>query len=163
MPVSRMATGSPKEGTGVLLGNTLTGEFSRANQMRLRWPYVRRVLEQELIDAGWGTEQRAEFLARMEVNYKAPFPPIGEESLAGGLSNTIAGRICNHFDLKGGGYTRRWRLRIVAACGGERLLGPCGERSGRRACRRRRSQPRSVRADRLCQDRGAGSREDADI
>src|SRR3712207_8189095 len=24
---------------------------------------------------------------------------------AGGLSNTIAGRICNHFDLKGGGYT----------------------------------------------------------
>jgi len=97
--------GLPKEGTGVLLGNTLTGEFSRANQMRLRWPYVRRVLEQELIDAGWGTEQRAEFLARMEANYKAPFPPIGEESLAGGLSNTIAGRICNHFDLKGGGYT----------------------------------------------------------
>src|SRR5947209_9192729 len=28
-----------------------------------------------------------------------------EESLAGGLSNTIAGRICNHFDLHGGGYT----------------------------------------------------------
>ena len=25
--------------------------------------------------------------------------------MAGGLSNTIAGRICNHFDLKGGGYT----------------------------------------------------------
>src|SRR6185312_10678228 len=25
--------------------------------------------------------------------------------LAGALSNTIAGRICNHFDLKGGGYT----------------------------------------------------------
>ena len=30
---------------------------------------------------------------------------MGEETLAGGLSNTIAGRICNHFDLKGGGYT----------------------------------------------------------
>ena len=28
-----------------------------------------------------------------------------EETLAGGLSNTIAGRICNHFDLHGGGYT----------------------------------------------------------
>ena len=26
------------------------------------------------------------------------------DSLAGGLSNTIAGRICNYFDLKGGGY-----------------------------------------------------------
>ena len=30
---------------------------------------------------------------------------MGEETLAGGLSNTIAGRICNQFDLKGGGYT----------------------------------------------------------
>ncbi len=97
--------GLPKEETGVLLGNTLTGEFSRANLMRLRWPYVRRVLEQELIDAGWTPEGRAMFLARMEERYKEPFPAIGEESLAGGLSNTIAGRICNYFDLKGGGYT----------------------------------------------------------
>jgi enediyne polyketide synthase len=97
--------GLPKEGTGVLLGNTLTGEFSRANQMRLRWPYVRRVLEGELAEAGWSAESRAELLSSMEVRYKAPFPPIGEETLAGGLSNTIAGRICNHFDLKGGGYT----------------------------------------------------------
>ncbi|MEP7218164.1 MAG: polyketide synthase, partial [Bacteroidota bacterium] len=97
--------GLPKEGTGVLLGNTLTGEFSRANLMRLRWPYVRRVLERELIDAGWPAARRARFLERMESRYKEPFPPIGEESLAGGLSNTIAGRICNYFDLKGGGYT----------------------------------------------------------
>lgn len=97
--------GLPKEMTGVLLGNTLTGEFSRANLMRLRWPYVRRVLEQELVEAGWPAESRAVFLAKMEERYKAPFPPIGEESLAGGLSNTIAGRICNYFDLKGGGYT----------------------------------------------------------
>ena len=34
--------GLPRETTGVLLGNTLTGEFSRANVLRLRWPYVRR-------------------------------------------------------------------------------------------------------------------------
>src|SRR4051794_34916536 len=27
----------PKETTGVFVGNTLTGEFSRANVMRLRW------------------------------------------------------------------------------------------------------------------------------
>src|SRR5262249_28403428 len=32
-------------------------------------------------------------------------PAVGEETLAGSLSNTIAGRICNHFDLHGGGYT----------------------------------------------------------
>ena len=97
--------GLPRETTSVLLGNTLTGEFSRANVMRLRWPYVRRVLEAALIEEGWESGQRRAFLESLEVQYKAPFEPVGEETLAGGLSNTIAGRICNHFDLKGGGYT----------------------------------------------------------
>lgn len=97
--------GLPREGVGVFLGNTLTGEFSRANLLRLRWPYVRRVLEAGLCDEGWTPERRHRFLVQMEQSYKMPFPPIGPESLAGGLSNTIAGRICNHFDLKGGGYT----------------------------------------------------------
>ena len=29
-----------RDTTGVFLGNTLTGEFSRANVLRLRWPYA---------------------------------------------------------------------------------------------------------------------------
>jgi enediyne polyketide synthase len=95
----------PHEQTAVFVGNTLTGEFSRANVMRLRWPYVRRVVEGALAEEGWAAEARAAFLGRLEGAYKKPFPPLGEESLAGGLSNTIAGRVCNHFDLKGGGYT----------------------------------------------------------
>ncbi|HYP30165.1 MAG TPA: type I polyketide synthase [Blastocatellia bacterium] len=100
----------PREATGVVLGNTLTGEFSRAGIMRLRWPYVRRVLEPALIKNGWSQQEREQFLGELEASYKKPFPAVGEESLAGGLSNTIAGRICNHFDLKGGGYT------VDAAC-----------------------------------------------
>ena len=32
----------PRATTGVVVGNTLTGEFSRANNLRLRWPFVRR-------------------------------------------------------------------------------------------------------------------------
>jgi len=97
--------GLPRETTGVLLGNTLTGEFSRANTLRLRWPYVRRVLDAALVKENWSAEQREKFLADLEEKYKSPFPPVGEETLAGSLSNTIAGRICNQFDLKGGGYT----------------------------------------------------------
>lgn len=97
--------GLPRESTGVLLGNTLTGEFSRAHVLRLRWPYVRRVLEACLAEQSWPLPSRREFCARLEALYKEPFPPLGEESLAGGLSNTIAGRICNQYDLKGGGYT----------------------------------------------------------
>jgi enediyne polyketide synthase len=97
--------GLPREATGVFVGNTLTGEFSRANTMRLRWPYVRRVVRKVLEEGACSLDQQRELLAQMEDLYKKPFPPVGAETLAGGLSNTIAGRVCNHFDLKGGGYT----------------------------------------------------------
>ncbi|MCX4970605.1 type I polyketide synthase [Streptomyces sp. NBC_00654] len=97
--------GLPRERTGVVVGNTLTGEFSRANVMRLRWPYVRRVLADALKGQDWDDDRLGEFLEGVEDAYKKPFPAIDEDTLAGGLSNTIAGRICNHFDLNGGGYT----------------------------------------------------------
>ncbi|MBN2475117.1 MAG: SDR family NAD(P)-dependent oxidoreductase [Pirellulales bacterium] len=99
------AEGLPNDATGVLVGNSLTGEFSRANLMRLRWPYVRRVVEAALAERGWPAGERASLLDDLETSYKSPFPPVGDETLAGGLSNTIAGRICNYFDLGGGGYT----------------------------------------------------------
>jgi enediyne polyketide synthase len=97
--------GLPREATGVFVGNTLTGEFSRANTLRLRWPYVRRVVRKVLEDEAYALDHQRELLAQIETLYKKPFPAVGAETLAGGLSNTIAGRICNHFDLKGGGYT----------------------------------------------------------
>ncbi|MCA2218282.1 type I polyketide synthase [Jidongwangia harbinensis] len=89
----------------VVVGNTLTGEFSRASVLRLRWPYVRRQVGHALRRHGWDDDARAAFLAELERDYKAPFPEFGEDSLAGSLSNTIAGRICNAFDFGGGGYT----------------------------------------------------------
>lgn len=95
----------PKTTTGVILGNTLTGEMSRANTLRLRWPYVRRTVGALLETTGMTITEQETFLSRLEVDFKAPFEPIGSESLAGNLANTIAGRICNHFDLHGGGYT----------------------------------------------------------
>jgi enediyne polyketide synthase len=102
------AQGLPKESTRVIVGNTLTGEFSRAATLRLRWPYVRRVLESTLSNGQWQTHdalELQELLGALETRYKEPFAPVGEETLAGGLSNTIAGRICNFFDFGGGGYT----------------------------------------------------------
>ncbi|GAA2753538.1 type I polyketide synthase [Kitasatospora cinereorecta] len=100
-----LGEGLADSNTGVIIGNTLTGEFSRANLMRLRWPYVRRTVGAALREQGWDDAALAAFLDGLEERYKSPFPPIGEDSLAGGLANTIAGRICNHFDFKGGGFT----------------------------------------------------------
>src|SRR6476646_10513590 len=104
---ARMASGraGQRERTGVFVGNTLTGEFSRANLMRLRWPYVRRVISATLQNGGGKlSSDHVRLIAEIESLYKTPFPATTEDSLAGGLSNTIAGRICNYFDLKGGGY-----------------------------------------------------------
>lgn len=95
----------PRDRTEVIVGNTLTGEQSRANSMRLRWPFVRRALlaaaEARRIPAG----VQRELATVMETIYKSVFPEVTEDTLQGGLSNTIAGRICNFFDLHGGGYT----------------------------------------------------------
>ena len=97
--------GLPRDRTGVVVGNSLTGEFSRANIMRLRWPYVRRVMDACLADEGRSIEEREALLTKAEALYKHPFPVPDEDLLPGGLSNTIAGRICNAFDLHGGGFT----------------------------------------------------------
>jgi enediyne polyketide synthase len=93
------------ERTGVIVGNTLTGEQTRSNTMRLRWPYVRRALHAAARSSGLDPGQVLEIETAMESFFKSAFPPVTEDTLAGGLSNTIAGRICNVLDLHGGGYT----------------------------------------------------------
>lgn len=97
--------GLPRASTAVIIGNSLTGEFTRASLMRLRWPFVRRTLSAALCDMGWAEADLAGLLTAVETRYKSVFPPVDEDTLAGGLSNTIAGRICNQFDFGGGGYT----------------------------------------------------------
>lgn len=94
----------PLQNTGVILGNTLTGEQTRSQTLRLRWPYVQRTLNATLESFGIPDEDKKRLSEVMEKVYKSAFYPITEDSLAGGLANTIAGRICNYLNLKGGGY-----------------------------------------------------------
>src|SRR5437588_4494805 len=67
--------GLARDTTGVVLGNTLTGEFSRANLLRLRWPYVQRTVNAALIEQGWPAEKSRDFFAGLELQYTTPFPP----------------------------------------------------------------------------------------
>jgi len=94
----------PLQNTGVILGNTLTGEQTRSQTLRLRWPYVNKTLNATLETFGVSDEDKKRFSEALEKVYKSAFYPITEDSLAGGLANTIAGRICNYLNLKGGGY-----------------------------------------------------------
>lgn len=95
----------PTEGTGVIVGNTLTGEQTRTVTVRLRWPFVRKMLQASAQARGLSQVVIDDLITSMEVIYKSVFAPITEDTLAGSLSNTIAGRICNFFNLDGGGYT----------------------------------------------------------
>lgn len=93
-----------RDTTAVIVANTLTGEFSRANLLRYRWPYVERAIRSVAGDHLSDSEADT-FVRDLETAYKAPFPAPDEDSLAGGLSNTIAGRIANHHGLLGGAHT----------------------------------------------------------
>ncbi|MFW7378809.1 MAG: SDR family NAD(P)-dependent oxidoreductase [Oligoflexus sp.] len=94
-----------REQCGVILGNTLTGEWTRANAMRTRWPYVEKVLRETAAARGLKGEAFQDFINSTESAFKSAFPTTTEDTLSGALSNTIAGRICNFLDLHGGGYT----------------------------------------------------------
>lgn len=90
---------------GVIVGNSLTGEWSRSNSLRMRWPYVARALRASAKKRGLSQPEIEALIQTMEPIFKSAFPPITEDTLAGNLSNTIAGRIANVLDLAGGGYT----------------------------------------------------------
>ncbi len=97
-------TGLDRDRTGVIIGNTLAGDTSRANALRVRWPYVRRVLTGAL-DAGKISPSAASVvLERAESDYLGPFPAIGPASLAGSLPATIAATISNYFGFRGGSH-----------------------------------------------------------
>jgi enediyne polyketide synthase len=106
---------------GVMLGNSLTGEFSRAHNLRLRWPYVERSLSRSLRDQGMDEENIGRVLVAYRQSFESPFPEANEDTLAGNMANTIAGRVCNHFDFGGGGFTvdgacSSSLLGVVIAC-----------------------------------------------
>lgn len=96
--------------TAVIVANTLAGEFSRAAMLRLRAPFLDELLAEAARAAGLDTEQSIALRRRFAVALRDRFPTPHEETLAGGLANTIAGRVANYFDLHGGAYC------VDAAC-----------------------------------------------
>jgi enediyne polyketide synthase len=96
--------GLDRDRTGVIIGNTLAGDTSRANALRLRWPYVRRALTEALDAAAVPTGQAGTVLRRAERRFLAPFPAIGPQSLAGSMPATIAATISSYFGFRGGSH-----------------------------------------------------------
>jgi enediyne polyketide synthase len=94
----------PGPTTQVIVGNTLTGEFTRSNTLRMRWPFVRKTLRAAASRCNLPDLQLTEIEEDLEQCFKSVFAPVTEDTLAGGLANTIAGRIANYLNLNGGCY-----------------------------------------------------------
>ncbi|MBO4205932.1 type I polyketide synthase [Micromonospora echinofusca] len=97
--------GVDRDRVGVVIGNSLTGEFSRSWTVRARLPFLRSAAALAMDRAGVDDDRAALALAELEHLVRSTFAEPNDETLAGSLSNTIAGRICNHFDFHGTGYT----------------------------------------------------------
>jgi enediyne polyketide synthase len=91
--------------TAVIVANTLTGEFSRASLLRLRAPFLDELVAEAAERTGLAGSQSEALRSHFLAELRGRFPEPTEDSLAGGLANTIAGRIANYFDLNGGAYT----------------------------------------------------------
>src|SRR5580700_1461751 len=94
--------GLARDRAGVIIGNTLTGEVSRAAGLRTRWPFVRAVLTTALAAGDVPPADRARALGQATAAFAA-VPDISGETLAGSQSGAIADRICRHFGFRGGG------------------------------------------------------------
>ncbi|HEU5416874.1 MAG TPA: beta-ketoacyl synthase N-terminal-like domain-containing protein [Streptosporangiaceae bacterium] len=95
-------SGLDRDRIGVIIGNTLTGDTSRAHALRLRWPYVRRVLSESLRASDVRSDLARKVLRHAAARYRAPFPRPGEYTLAGSLPASIPAGIASYFGFRGG-------------------------------------------------------------
>ncbi|MEK7704113.1 MAG: SDR family NAD(P)-dependent oxidoreductase [Myxococcota bacterium] len=94
-----------RERTAVILGNSMGGEAEDRTSLRCWYPAAQRAIEESEVFKRLDASQRAEMLAEVEVRYKQALPEVTEDSMPGELSNCIAGRIANIFNLRGANFT----------------------------------------------------------
>jgi enediyne polyketide synthase len=89
--------------TGVIIGNSLGGDITRAYALRARWPFVRRVLTDALASEV-PPHQAGAVLVQAEQRFLAPFPTIGADTLAGRTPGGIAAAISGYFGFRGASH-----------------------------------------------------------
>jgi len=94
-----------RERTAVILGNAMGGEMEDLSSLRIWFPEARRALEQSPAFAALPAAERTVLLDQFEAHYKGRLPNVTGDSMPGELSNCIAGRVANCFDLRGPNFT----------------------------------------------------------
>jgi len=104
--------GKPVDGmrTAVILGNAMAGERHLFTTLRLLFPEFAKALQSAKSFTDLPADVRAAIERDARIAFGAQLPGITEDSMPGELSNCLAGRVANLFDLHGPNYT------VDAAC-----------------------------------------------
>ncbi|MHA1611736.1 MAG: beta-ketoacyl synthase N-terminal-like domain-containing protein, partial [Promethearchaeota archaeon] len=94
----------------VIVGNALGGENQRNNDKRIFFNEIRSQLAEAERENVLPSHERKKLQDYLEEHLLKEIPTINEDTMPGELSNIIAGRICNVFNLTGKSMT------IDAAC-----------------------------------------------
>ena len=98
------------ERTAVILGNAMAGEKHYLTGLRVFFPEYAAALAEAPSFSALPPAVRAAIIAESRARLGGALPPITEDTMPGELSNCIAGRIANLFDLHGPNYV------VDAAC-----------------------------------------------
>src|SRR5687767_6871870 len=91
--------------TAVILGNAMGGEVRNDTGLRVQFPKVAQALAESPGFKHLPAEDQKKILKEAESAWKSHLPEITEDTMPGELSNVIAGRIANVFDLAGKNFT----------------------------------------------------------
>ncbi|MDJ0787631.1 MAG: beta-ketoacyl synthase N-terminal-like domain-containing protein, partial [Myxococcota bacterium] len=89
------------ERTAVVIGNAMSGEQHYLTALRIHFPRFSRVLSQAPSFDALPEDVRSAIQGEVRERFSAGIPEINEDTMPGELSNCMAGRIANLFDLHG--------------------------------------------------------------
>jgi malonyl CoA-acyl carrier protein transacylase len=89
----------------IILGNAMGGELQKETSRRVYWPEAAAAIRGNPEFQSLPQAQQDAILGGAEAQFKRGLIPITEDTMPGSLSNVIAGRIANLFDLAGKNFT----------------------------------------------------------
>ncbi|HJQ92987.1 MAG TPA: polyketide synthase, partial [Candidatus Thermoplasmatota archaeon] len=89
----------------IILGNAMGGELQKETSRRVYWPEAAAAIRANPEFQSLPQAQQDAILGGAEAQFKQGLIPITEDTMPGALSNVVAGRIANVFDLSGKNFT----------------------------------------------------------
>jgi acyl transferase domain-containing protein/NAD(P)-dependent dehydrogenase (short-subunit alcohol dehydrogenase family) len=93
------------ERVAVIIGNAIGGEKHYRTSLRVQFPEFARDLRASSSFTALPAQTRTAILEEWHERFLAHEPPITEDTMPGELSNVLAGRVANLFDLRGPNFT----------------------------------------------------------